>query len=92
MSSTRHVEGVLQATPQQVTEDLMERTSHVGSRFWLAVLVLAGLLVLGIIGFIIRLSDGFSDHTRWGYHAAIVSYILTTAQAAPLVAIALRAL
>ena len=92
MSSTRHVEGVLQATPQQVTEDLMERTSHVGSRFWLAVLVLAGLLVLGIIGFIIRLSDGFSDHTRWGYYAAIFAYILTTAQAAPLVAIALRAL
>jgi molybdopterin-containing oxidoreductase family membrane subunit len=37
-----------------------------------------------------RLSDGVGDRAVWGYYAAVFAFILTTAQAAPMVAIATR--
>ena len=92
MDSNHKVEGVLEATAQQVTVDLTEKTEQVGSRYWLVVMILTGLLVLGIIGFCMRLFGGISDHTKWGYYAALFAYLLTTVQAAPLVAIGLRAI
>ncbi|MBI4302028.1 MAG: hypothetical protein HY664_05440, partial [Chloroflexi bacterium] len=62
-----------------------------GSRlFWLVVAVLGILFALGIIGFLVRLSDGFADRTRWGYYAAVFSYLITTFQMAPLVSVGLR--
>ena len=47
-------------------------------------------LFLGIIGFVMKLNSGFSDKVIWGYYAAMFAFILTTAQAAPMVAIAPR--
>jgi hypothetical protein len=78
------------ATPAGVTRDLLDRHQRTGNAFWSAVVVFGILLALGIIGFIMRLTDGFGDKLVWGYYAAMFSFILTTAQAAPMVAIAPR--
>jgi len=43
-----------------------------------------------VVGFVLRVQDGVSDRTVWGYYAALFAFILTTAQAAPMVAIAPR--
>ncbi len=50
------------ATPAQVNRDLLERHQRkTGDTYWRAVALFGGLFLLGIIGFLMRLSDGFSD-------------------------------
>ncbi len=87
----RMVEGVLQGTPQAVGDDLVKRTERAGSVFWLATAVFGGLFLLGIVAFAVLLTGGTSDRSRWGYYTATVAFLLTTAQAAPLVSVGLRA-
>ncbi len=78
-------------TPADVNRDLLELHQRSGPMFRGAVLVLGVLFVLGVIGFIIKvLSNGPSDKASWGYHAAVFAFIITTASAAPIVAIAPR--
>ena len=73
-----------------VSHDLLERHQSSSPLFKRAVALFAALFILGIVGFVIRLSDGVSDKAVWGYYAALFAFILSTAQAAPLVAIAPR--
>ena len=77
-------------TPKAVEDDLLDKGRLRGSTFRIAVIVFAVLSVLGVVGFVIRLTDGFSDTPVWGYHAALFAFILTAAQGAPMVAIAPR--
>ena len=81
--------GVLE-TPQGVTRDLLEKHGQTTDVFWRAFAAFGVMFVLGIIGFVIRLTDGFSDKAVWGYYATVFVFILTTAQAAPMVAIVPR--
>ena len=78
------------ATPSGVVHDLLDRHQRTNDMFWRAVLLFGALFVLGIVGFVMRLSDGFDDKVVWGYYAAVFAFILTTAQAAPMAAIAPR--
>ena len=78
------------ATPPGVTHDLLDLHRSNGGKFRWTVVVLGALLILGIVGFVMRLRDGVSDPSVWGYYAALFAFILTTAQAAPIVAIAPR--
>ena len=78
------------STPAGVTQDLLGRQRAVGTTFWRVVLVCGVLFALGVVGFVLRLQDGVGNTAVWGYHAALFAFILTTAQAAPLVAIAPR--
>ena len=78
------------ATPAGVTHDLLDRHRTYGSKFRWTLVVLGVLFVLGIVGFVIRIQDGVSDPSVWGYYAALFVFILTAAQGAPLVAIAPR--
>ena len=78
------------ATPAGVTHDLLGRHRTYGSKFRWTLVVLGVLFVLGIVGFVIRIQDGVSDPSVWGYYAALFVFILTAAQGAPLVAIAPR--
>jgi len=77
-------------TPAGVTHDLLDRHRTYGSKFRWTLVVLGALFVLGIVGFVIRMQDGVSDPSVWGYYAALFVFILTAAQGAPLVAIAPR--
>ena len=77
-------------TQQSVTHDLLRTHGRTSNAFKWAVALFGLLFVLGVVGFIIRLSDGVGDKAVWGYYAAVFAFLLTTAQAAPMVAIAPR--
>ena len=77
-------------TPEALSADLLAKHRSTGAMFWRIVAVFGVLFILGIIGFIVRLSGGLDDRVVWGYYAAMFAFILTTAQAAPIVAIAPR--
>ena len=78
------------ATSRGLTHNLLQTHVTTGDGFWRAVVLLSVLVILGVVGFMLRLSDGFSDKALWGYHAAVFAFVLTTAQAAPMAAIAPR--
>ncbi len=77
-------------TPTEVSQDLQNKHRNIGRKFRVATLIFSFLLLLGIVGFVLRLMDGVNNTAIWGYHAALFAFILTTAQAAPMVAIATR--
>ena len=77
-------------THQEVTLDVLARFQDLGARYWGWVTVLSFLFVLGILGFVIRLTSGFEDRSIWGYHVATMSFIVTTFLAMPLISAGLR--
>ncbi len=82
---------VAEVTVDEFTRDVVGRHVVTGSRYRMALLITGALLVLGIVGFLGRaLSDGFDDRLPWGYYAATMAFLLTTAGSAPLVVVALR--
>lgn len=75
-------------TAAQVQEDLEWRHERPSSQaFRVAVGLFGVLLLLGIVGFILRVVDGVSDTAKWGYYAAAFAFVLSTAGAAPMIAI-----
>lgn len=62
------------------------RAGSSASRLWL--MIAAALALVGLVGVIGRIIDGYSDRSAWGYYAAMVSFLLSTAAAAPMVSIA----
>ena len=73
-----------------VVRDLIGKHDKPSDKWWSGVAAGAILLVLGIIGFAMRMSGDVSDRIVWGYFAMMFAFVLTTAQAAPMVAIAPR--
>ena len=73
-----------------VVRDLIGKHDKPSDKWWSGVAAAAILLVLGIIGFAMRMSGDVSDRIVWGYFAMMFAFVLTTAQAAPMVAIAPR--
>jgi len=96
MRNGHHGEHDLQAGPlpthQEVARDVLGRFQDLGSRYWGWVTVLAFLFLLGVVGFVIRLSDGFADENRanWGYFVAALAFIVTTFTAMPVISAGLR--
>ena len=89
--SGHHRPEILTKGSKEVGDELWDRSMGSGGRFWLIAVVLAGLLVLGVVGFLMKAgSSGFDDHRPWGYLAAVFAFLLTTSLSAPLVSVALR--
>jgi hypothetical protein len=84
-----HVE-VLVKTPEQVNEDILGWPSKLGGRYRLAAVAFGALAVLGVVGFVMRLQDGFEDYTAWAYLAAAFGFVMTFSMSAPLVAVVPR--
>ena len=77
----------LPETEKELNDDLLGRYARPGGT---GLLLLSGLLLLvGIVGFVMRVSGGF-EHEAWGYYAATFAFVLSTAQAAPIIAVATR--
>ena len=72
---------------EEVARDVLQRTFVKGGRYRQAVIVLAAVFLLGVVGFILKLGQ---DRTQWGYYAATFSYLFTVAQTAPVVSVAMR--
>ncbi len=79
-------------THQEVSRDVLARFHELGARYWGWVTVLSFLFILGVVGFIIRLAEGFDDDNRanWGYFVATMAFILTTFTAMPVISAGLR--
>ncbi len=79
------------ATAAEFSEDFFDRHASTGTLYKRVLWVTGVLFALGVVGFIIRaVADGFDERAPWGYFAATVAFLLTTAGAAPIVAVALR--
>ena len=77
--------------PEETTRDMAAKRAAMPSVFKLGMIAAALLTVLGIIGFAARAAtDGFSDHTPWGYYAAGVMFVFMVTSAAPLAAVTFR--
>ena len=76
--------------PSEVVRDIIGKHDKISDLWWSGVAASGVFLVLGIIGFVIRVSDGVSDRGIWGYYVMMFAFLLTTTQAAPIVAIAMR--
>lgn len=76
---------------EQVTGDVAGKTFALPSGYKLALGAAAVLTVLGVIGFLIKLSGGgFANPGPWGYYVGVFSFIFMVTGAAPLVACAFR--
>ena len=74
----------------ELVQDVLGRFEETSPRFWGWVTVLAILSLLGVVGFLIRVADGFDDRAAWGYFAATLVFLMTTFAAAPIVSAGLR--
>ncbi len=73
-------------TPAELTADVTGRVLNPGPRSATALIVLGILVVLGIVGFVLKIVGPF-DRAAWGYPAAVFSFLLSSAMAAPIVAL-----
>ena len=75
-------------TFQEAASQLISRgrTAASSARLWM--LILLAVTLVGVVGVAGRIAGGFADRTAWGYYAAVVSFLLSTAAAAPMVSIA----
>jgi hypothetical protein len=89
-TSTGHHHVYVPAPAPELTEEAVRRIAQPGPQVRLWLWVLGGLTALGLVGLIIRIAGGFAHTAPWGYSAAMLAYLVTTAQSAPLVAVALR--
>jgi hypothetical protein len=77
-------------TPEFAARDLTSRPASASAGFWLIVLVLAALGVVGLLALIGLAGGGPEPRSRWGYAAAAFAFIFSTFQAAPALAFMTR--
>ena len=71
-----------------LTEKLVELHVSKYNKNRIFLILLSALSLMGLIGLIVKISTGFNNPSDWGYYVTFVAYLLTTVQAAPMVAIA----
>lgn len=77
-------------TSEEATRDLLARLGRGGGAYWPAIQVLAALAVVGLVALVILVASGPQPYSKWGYAAAVLAFLLSTAQAAPALAFATR--
>ncbi len=83
-----HAEAVL--TPADVTADALRQFTFGGPRYNIALVFFGALLAFGVLGVIARLVEGYQHRANWAYPVAAFAFLLSTTQAAPIVAYGLR--
>jgi len=76
-------------TPEEVTHDLLGRLRATGG-VWLAFILLVLLAAAGAVRLSIMAASGPQPLTNWGYAAATLAFLVSTAQAAPILSFASR--
>ena len=76
--------------PTGIVSDVAEKQRAGSTLFRMVLIVGAALTVLGIVGFVLRLMDGFADHRVWGFYIAAFGFVFTLTASAPLAACAFR--
>ena len=85
-----HLEHGNQQNQLTVSQNLINLHKRKGKFFGIAAIVMSVLFILGVFGFILKVSEGVDDPSEWGYYAALVSFLITAGQGALMVAIATR--
>src|SRR5436190_2743687 len=81
---------VERAIPDASTHDFLVRRRLIGRAYWGSVIVAAALALAGLVALVAIALAGGAPWTRWGYTAATAVFLLSTAQAAPPLALASR--
>ena len=81
------------APPPQVDADVVAReliatTTGASGRFKVWTWGLGIVAIVGVVALILKFIDEGDDSTKWGYVAAMVSFLLSVAGGAPMVAMA----
>jgi hypothetical protein len=77
-------------TQEEIGRDLLRLHASNAERSRRLVMILGGLFLVGVLGFILKALEGFDDRSEWAYYSLLVAYLMITAQTVPLVAVALR--
>ena len=85
-----HLEHGNQQNQLTVSQNLINLHKRKGKFFGIAAIVMSVLFILGVFGFILKVSEGVDDPSERGYYAALVSFLITAGQGALMVAIATR--
>ena len=75
---------------KEITEEALSIHTATNKRFWQFTYLTGAMLLLGVIGFLMKIFSGFDDKQAWGYYVAVFAFLMTTTSAAPMVAIAPR--
>src|SRR5947209_8404233 len=87
MTETAHHHTV--QTPEEVTYDLIDRLPVTGGGL-VAIILLAILALAGAVRLIIMAMSGPQPYTNFGYATAVLAFLMSTAQAAPILSFATR--
>ncbi|MCS7207514.1 MAG: hypothetical protein NZ951_06230 [Dehalococcoidia bacterium] len=88
-STSHHPVEDFPTSPREVAEEVLGKAQRPWPLWRALVLALGVLLLLGVVGLVLKVAEG-TDHTRWGYYAAVLGFLYTTAGAAPIVSVATR--
>ena len=77
-----------QVAPDVVARELVATTMGASGRFKAIAWTLGVLSIAGIVALVLKWLDQGDDSTRWGYVAALLSFLLSVAGGAPMVAMA----
>ncbi|NQW19013.1 MAG: hypothetical protein HQ478_16190 [Chloroflexi bacterium] len=77
-------------TFEEAAADLVNaKSTATSSASTRAFLILGAFVILGVVGFVMKIADdGLDDRRAWGYYVAMVSFLLSTAGGAPMLSIA----
>ncbi|MBH52613.1 MAG: hypothetical protein CL785_05660 [Chloroflexi bacterium] len=90
MSNSHHVVEITVKTPSEVNNEVLGWSATLGSKYRLAVGITGLLFLLGIVGFFIKVQDGFDDYVPWAYLTAAFGFVMLFAMSAPMLAIVPR--
>lgn len=76
-------------SPREVAEEVLGKARQAWPLWRGTILALGVLFILGVIGFIVKVAQG-TQHTAWGYYAALLGLLYTVAGAAPIASVATR--
>lgn len=71
-----------------ISRELVATTTGASGRFKAWAWILGILSIVGIVSLVVKFADVGDDSTKWGYVAALVSFLLSVAGGAPMVAMA----
>jgi len=72
----------------EITRELIATTTGASGRFKAWAWILGILSLVGIVSLVVKFASVGDDSTKWGYVAALVSFLLSVAGGAPMIAMA----
>jgi molybdopterin-containing oxidoreductase family membrane subunit len=85
-----HTNHAVPPTDEEVTRDLLGRLRGASGSYWTWLAVFGVLGLVGLIALLGLVASGPEPRSKWGYAAAALGFLISTAQGAPIVAFLTR--